>query len=119
MDVLLVNLSLETALMAILAGVVLSMAGALFAPDWAFERIPAHYPLAWLSALSVAWTGFLFYVLQTIGAFAAGDPLWPRIVGRFGLFLVMALAHGLTFNWCLRHIRPRRPKWRRRTIGGN
>lgn len=40
-------------------------------------------------------TGVVFYVGQAIAAIADGDAGWPRVVSRFGLWMVYAIALGI------------------------
>jgi hypothetical protein len=85
-----------------LGAAVLSGAIAAVGLMWIYRKEPEREPapalvlVAWSIALSLGWFGFVFYALQTLVAYWTSDPFWPRIFGRFVLFLLASLSFGIS-----------------------
>lgn len=48
-----------------------------------------------LTAVLASLLGIVFYVVQAVSSYADGDPQWPRVISRFGLWLVYAGVLGI------------------------
>lgn len=48
-----------------------------------------------LTAALGALLGLAFFVGQAVASYATGDALWPRVVARFGVWLIFAAALGV------------------------
>lgn len=86
-----------TLVVAIVAGALVGyfLVGMVAAdPDYAAATATAA-ELGRVVAFLAAILGVVFYVGQAVGSWADGDPNWPRVVGRFGLWLVYAGVLGL------------------------
>lgn len=85
-----------TFIVAILAGIAFGYAvlGMLSSdPTYANDNLTPRQV-----AVLVIWTcaaiGAVFYVGQSVAAYTGGDTGWPRVVARYGLWLVYSLSLG-------------------------
>lgn len=96
--------SLSTVVVAVLAGIGVGWAilGQL-AADTTYAS-PTLTPRQ--VGVVVVWTGLAaglaFYVGQTVASAADGDFAWPRIVGRYGLWVLYAFSLGIGSYFRLR-----------------
>ena len=83
-------------------------------PRWAAASASPR-GLGILVAVLAAIVGLVFYVGQATATFVEGDPNWPRVVSRFGLWLLYAVFLGLgTWRRVADQVRARRTAIRTR-----
>lgn len=100
-----------TILFAICAGISLGyLVVGHYASDPAYasgEATSVEYGVL-VATLAVA-IGLVFFGFQVIATFIEGDPLWTRVVSRFGIWVVYSVAIGLGTGIRLtRHTRRKR-----------
>ena len=91
-----------SALLALVSGVAFGLAFGWFASNPTYSRSDIAGPLriALIVVLFVASAGLTFYAGQTLGSFLSDDPLWFRVMSRYGQWLLFSLAIGVT-TWAL------------------
>jgi hypothetical protein len=66
-------------------------------------QFPLKLPMAaskmgLVAAVATGLAGFFFFAGQVVQAYASDDPLWPRALGRAGLWQVFSAAIGVGFS---------------------
>lgn len=96
-----------SALVAIASGVLFGLAFGLFAVNPTRSRSDLAGPLriALTGALFVASAGLTFYAGQTLAGYLVHDPLWFRVMSRYGQWVLFSASIG-AMSWVLiRHDR--------------
>lgn len=94
-------------LIAIISGVVFGIAFGWLATSPTHSRSDLETPhkiAFWMTAFAAS-AGLVFYAGQTLGSFMSNDPLWSRVMSRYGEWLVFSVAVGLTMWLLVRHDR--------------
>lgn len=89
--------SLQSALLAVIAGVGYGMLVGWIATDPTYSAgIATALRLAVIAFVFAASAGLVFFALQTLGTYLSGDPNWPRVMSRYGQWIVFSAAIGVT-----------------------
>lgn len=98
-----------SALFAIVAGIVIGLGTGWFATNPLYSTgIAAPRRLATLIAFFLICLGLAFFATQTLGTYLSGDPMYPRVMSRYGQWVVFSLAIGVTTWYLIRRDRNRR-----------
>lgn len=91
-----------SALVALVSGVVFGLGVGWIATSPSRSRSDLAGPLriGLTAALFVASAGLTFYAGQTLAGYLGHDPLWFRVMSRYGQWLLFSLAIGAT-TWLL------------------
>lgn len=89
-----------------------------FASDPAYASgIAGPFDYAVITAVLSIAIGMIFYSLQILTSFIGGDTAWTRVVSRFGLWVLYAIAIGVgTWIRLRRHIRRKHVEAHERAI---
>lgn len=107
-----------SALLAVIAGVGYGALVGWIATDPTYSAGIATAPrLAVIAFVFAASAGLVFFALQTLGTYLSGDPNWPRVMSRYGQWVVFSFAIGVT-TWVLveRDRRRRRSRAHERAV---
>lgn len=86
-----------SAILAIVAGVGYGLLVGWIATDPNYSAGTASaLRLAFIAFTFAASAGLVFFALQTLGTYLSGDPNWPRVMSRYGQWVVFSLAIGVT-----------------------
>lgn len=91
-----------SACVALISGVLFGLAFASIATSPTRSRSDLATPLriALIAALFSASAGLTFYAGQSLAGYVVHDPLWFRVMSRYGQWVVFSLAIGAT-SWVL------------------
>lgn len=108
-----------SALFAIIAGGIYGSAVGWVATNPAYSSTAAG-PVR-IGLLTAAWLmsgGLVFFALQTLGTYLSGDPNWPRVMSRYGQWVLFSIVIGLTTWFLVRHDRARRRRHAHDAVAG-
>lgn len=74
-------------------------------PRWRTQNTARAY--GWLVGVLGAWFSFVVVLSQVIASLITNDPLWPRVLSRYVMWLVASLGLGLGVWLRLRRKGPR------------
>lgn len=98
-----------SALFAIIAGVAIGVGIGWFATNPQYSTGTATpRRLSTLIAFTGMSAGLAFFALQTLGTYLSHDPQWPRVMSRYGQWVVFSVAIGVTTWYLIRRDRDRR-----------
>ena len=90
-----------SAILAIVAGIAYGLLVGWIATDPNYSAgIASAARLAVIAFVFAASAGLIFFALQTLGTYLSGDPNWPRVMSRYGQWVVFSLAIAVT-TWVL------------------
>lgn len=92
---------------ALVSGVMFGLAFGLFAINPTRSRSDLAGPLriALIATLFAASAGLVFYAGQALAGYLVADPLWFRVMSRYGPWLVFSASIGVTTWVLIRHDR--------------
>lgn len=86
-----------SALLAVFAGVAYGLLVGWIATDPNYSAGTASaLRLAVIATVFAASAGLIFFALQTLGTYLSGDSNWPRVMSRYGQWVVFSLSIGIT-----------------------
>lgn len=95
-----------SALVAIASGVLFGLAFGLFASSTRSRSdLAGPLRIALTGALFVASAGLTFYAGQTLAGYLVHDPLWFRVMSRYGQWVLFSGSLGATSWLLIRHDR--------------
>lgn len=95
-----------SATIALASGVLFGLVFGWFASNPAHSLdIAGPLRVACMAALFVASAGLIFYAGQTLGSYLSNDPLWFRVMSRYGPWLLFSVAIGVTSGLLIRRDR--------------
>ena len=91
-----------SALVALISGVLFGLAFGVFATSPIHSRSDLAGPLriALIATLFAMSAGLTFYAGQSLAGYVSHDPLWFRVMSRYGQWLLFSAAIGVT-TWAL------------------
>jgi hypothetical protein len=90
-----------SAILAVVAGVAYGVLTGWIATNPVYSTGTASaFRIALISFVFAASAGLVFFALQTLGTYLSGDPNWPRVMSRYGQWLLFSLAIAVT-TWLL------------------
>lgn len=85
-----------SALLAVAAGIAYGLLIGWIATDPSYSAGTASaIRLALIAVVFAASAGLVFFAAQTLGTYLSGDPNWPRVMSRYGQWLVFSGAIGV------------------------
>lgn len=100
-----------SALGAIVGGVIYGLAVGFIAtnPNYSAGLVSA-FRIGLLTAFFAASGGLIFFALQALGSYIAHDPLWFRVMSRYGQWVLFSATIGFTTWHLVRRDRIRRKR---------
>lgn len=90
-----------SAFFAVLSGVIYGLAAGWIATSPTYSAgLASAVRIGIMATLFAASGGLVFFALQALGSYLSHDPLWFRVMSRYGQWLLFSLTIGVT-TWLL------------------